>query len=139
MATDNKILQLIVKLARLTTEGVLKWEISDKTHPLIVGTDNIVSISYNTNDKDKVFAVYQERYRDYSMEFEQFYHSERIIFAIVDNQYRVLWEHWEHSSALRNLFEAVRDQSSGINDVIDSLLAEDDENLKSNKEALLTF
>ncbi len=125
MATDNRILELIVKLTRLTTEGVIIWTISDATHPIIVGTDNIVQISFITEFQGKRIAIYQKRVPYFSGEYERVFWSELIVLAMLDEQNRVLWENSEESPALNNLFEVVREQSSGINDFIDCLLTKD--------------
>ncbi len=127
MIIDEKIVNLIVKLNKLTSQGMITWEVEDPPRTIVRGTDDHIPLFMVTRYKGQRFALYQHRYQSFSMEFEQLFWNERITLAILDNEDRVLWEEREQSSALYDLFETTRRKVSDIDSLIDDLLSDDEE------------
>lgn len=122
MNFNSKATQLITKLIRFTNENKIQWEIKDPPSSIIRGTDDIVPIYFEAKYKDKYVAIYQQRFQGFIPDTESFYWSERIVFAVLDAQDRVLWESAENSPALIDLMDTVREKSAGIDDLLDDLL-----------------
>ncbi|MEI8573037.1 hypothetical protein J0667_13895 [Methylomonas sp. WH-1] len=125
MSFHSKATQLVTKLIRFTNENKIQWNIKDPPSSITRGTDDIVPIYFEAKYKDKYVAIYQQRYQSFYPENESFYWSERIVFAVLDAQDRVLWECADHSPALIDLMNTVREKSAGIDNLLDDLL--DDE------------
>ncbi|OQS40804.1 hypothetical protein [Chromobacterium haemolyticum] len=126
MSLDEKMTTLIVKLNKLTSQKKIFWYVKEPPRTILRGTDDHIPLFMMAKYKDQYFAIYQHRYQDFSVEFENFYWSEKIVLAIIDIDGHVLWEVREETSALYDLFETVRRQISKIDSVIEDLLADDE-------------
>lgn len=148
MATDDNILKLIVELTRLTARKEITWAINDKVSKYYKerGKHELLSVCYVAKCKDKQFAIFEARALVEEDDDETFYEKELrqireasglfakkkklinsrsiIIFAIVDDLGRILWEAPLQYSALDNLYEAVTEQASGLNDFIKDLFSD---------------
>lgn len=122
----NKEVKLVVKLNKLTDEGKLKWDVLDPPSSISRGTDDYVHIYYETEYKNNYFALYILKEKNFSGEYETFYWVERYKFIMLDSENRVVWESTQAASALPDLLETIREKSSGIEDIFNSLLSDDD-------------
>ena len=125
MGYQNKVIQLATKLIRLTSDDEVKWEIKDPPRSITSGTDDVIPLYFEAKYKDKYVAIYEERYQNFYPENETLYWSRRVVFVVLDSEDRVLWETTQHSPALTDLLDTVREKSAGIDDLLDDLL--DDE------------
>lgn len=125
MNLDSKTNKLITKLIRLTNDDELEWTVKDAPKTLTRGTDDIIPLFFEANYKDKWVAIYQKRYQDFYIETESFYWTEKIVFAVLDREDRVLWEVDKHSPALVDLLETVREKTAGIDDLLNDLLKDE--------------
>lgn len=123
MVASSKIIKLITLLTELTQESKIEWHVDDPPQLLTRGTDFIIPIYYVTTYKNKEFAIYKRRYQNFFPEYEKFYWTEEIVLALMDDD-TVIWDYSESSPALYNLFEAVREQVAGIDDIVDNLIDE---------------
>ncbi|MEJ8675691.1 hypothetical protein [Chromobacterium amazonense] len=126
MNLDEKMTALIVKLNKLTSQKKISWIVKEPPRTLLRGTDDHIPLFVKAKYKDRHFAIYQHRYQDFSVEFEQLYWCEKIVLAIVDIEDHVLWEVREQTSALYDLFDTIRRQISNIDSVIEDLLDDDE-------------
>ncbi len=125
MIYDNKISKLITKLIRLTSEDKIIWDTMDPPNSITKGTNDIFPLFFKTIYKAKNVALYQQRYQDFNPDTEQFYWTERVRFAILDEMNIVVWENHEQSPALLDLLNTIREKAAGFDDLLDDLL--DDE------------
>ena len=126
MKASSKIIKLITLLTELTQENKVKWHVSDPPNSLTKGTDFVIPIYCDTIYKNKEFAIYKRRYQDFFPDYEKFYWTEKIVLALMNGN-TVIWDYSESSPALYNLFEAVREQVAGLDDIVDSLIDEMEE------------
>ena len=91
------------------------------------GTDDFIPFFISARYKNQEFALYQQRYQSYDGDRDRFYWSERIAFAILDHEGRVLWEMPRYSSALVDLFETARRKVANVEGIIDDLLSDNGE------------
>lgn len=124
MFSDDKTTNLIVMLNQLTTLDKIKWSISDAPATLTKATDDYIPLYFSANYQNQKFAIYECRYKDYNPELDNFYWTEMLILAVLDLQGRVLWQTNKYSSALKDLFETIRNKASNIDTLIDSLTKE---------------
>lgn len=127
MIPEDKVTSLIVKLNKLTSLGQIQWEIMDVPRSILRGTDDHIPMFMVTNYKGQQFALYQHRYQSYDGERDRFFWNETLVLAILDPEDRLLWETHGYSAALLDLFETVRKKVANIEELLDDLLADDDE------------
>ncbi|MGL1903108.1 MAG: hypothetical protein OCC49_13290 [Fibrobacterales bacterium] len=125
MNVDQKAEKLIVKLLQATYKDKIEWERADPPLFLIRANDDEVFLYFSVYYKDKYFSIYERRYRYYFDE-DNYSWSVEIVLAIEDSGV-LIWEYAPRSPALNSLFEAVREQAAGIDDILDDLLADEDE------------
>jgi hypothetical protein len=121
MSTESQLTQLIVLLNRETASGNIQWKAIQPPKSLIEGTDDVVHHFFETKYKEKLIGIYERRRRSCYNEFD-FYWSTEIVLSILNKQGYIVWEYSENSQALLDLFETVKEQCSGINDLLNELL-----------------
>lgn len=121
MNIDNKAEQLIILLTRETYSGSLRWSHTIPPAGLSTATENFYPLFFEANFKGTTIGLYQRRYK-YFFDEHEFYWCEDIGMCVVGEYGSVLWQYTERSSALINLFEAAREQASGIGGILDHLL-----------------
>ena len=119
---SEKTTKLVVALNRETVEKKLKWSALDAPDTLTLGNEDVIHIIYWTDYKASRFIVYNRKYKHYYDEFEWSW-SEGPVIAIVTEDFKVLWESYEQTQALRDLYYNVTKQASGYNDILDELLS----------------
>ncbi|MFN7122366.1 MAG: hypothetical protein ACK4NM_10070 [Hydrogenophaga sp.] len=125
--TEEKITALFVKLNKLTSLGQITWRVEDPPRSLSKGTDDYIPVFMSASYKGQTFGLYQQRYQSYDGDRDRFYWSERVAFAILDSEERVLWESVRYSSALADLFETARRKVANVEGILDDLLKDEDE------------
>ncbi|OBS99018.1 hypothetical protein A9259_21985 [Vibrio cyclitrophicus] len=117
----SKEVKLLVEFQKLTSQGMLVWNLIDPPKSLVSATDDYIPNCYATEYEKKKFIVFSRRYQDYSPDFEQLYFSERVEIAMIDFNGRILWEYTERTPALNDLFAIIKRQNSGIDDIFNNL------------------
>ncbi|NIC29368.1 hypothetical protein [Serratia plymuthica] len=120
MYTD-KTTQLLVELNKLTSEKIITWQANEPPDGFDLGSEDIVPMLYHCHFKGKNLAVYLRKYKHFQDESE-YYWSDRITFAVLNENFKILWENPLPSQALRDLYEAVTLQTAGVNELLDDLL-----------------
>ncbi|MEE9905131.1 MAG: hypothetical protein K4305_06885 [Chlorobium sp.] len=118
----KKIIELLVELNRLTVCGDLKWYLSTPPQAISVYRDVYVPRYYFTEYKGKNIAVYEERVRRFSGEYEEHYHVEYVCFAILSDKNQLEFVYAEEQRALMDLFETIVETSVDIDGLLDNLL-----------------
>ncbi|EIX1616019.1 hypothetical protein MJ669_004020 [Cronobacter sakazakii] len=118
---NDKTIKLVVSLNKLTVQKSIEWTVLDAPENLIEGTEDIIQVVFHANFKGKDFVLYNRKYRYYLDEHEWAW-AEGLVLAIVTPTYKPIWETYEQTQALRDLFNSVTKQASGFNDFVDELL-----------------
>lgn len=121
METKDKIEKLAIALTKETYSGQIKWQEMEAPNSLIEGTNNIVPLFLIGKYKGKYIGLYSVRYKYYYDEIQWSWTEDQGICVIGENE-KIIWDYSKHSAAVVNLFEAAREQASGINEIIDELL-----------------
>jgi hypothetical protein len=121
MKEENKFIKAIAKLIELTQDGTLKWTVSRETKELTKGTDNVIDLAYLAQEEVRQLRLYELKYKDYLDEFN-FNWGNQPVLEIVDDLGHAAWT-FPHNRALADLLEAVRYQTSGVDEFIDRLLS----------------
>ena len=125
MDRDTKITRLIVRLNRATAEGELVWRATDPPSSLTVGTDDAIPVFFTARYLNAQIGVYEKRTRTSGFLREDSFWYSSVCFALLDSGNRVLWA-TSKSSALADLYATIREQVSGIDELLDRLIEEDD-------------
>jgi len=123
MDVEDKAEKLIVQLTRETYENKVKWLAKDAPSNLQSGTEDLFPLYLEATYKKTIVGIFQRRYKNFYDEHD-YYWGEDVGFCVLDNEERILWEYNQRSAALVNLFDAAREQASGIDDILDGLLSE---------------
>jgi len=117
MIPKNKISLFILELIKMTKKGQISWQESFHTPILPDGIERLVDLAYSTTIKEKSFRLYKYNTKHFTDEYE-YYWSERIRFELIDNDGNSTFE-FPYEYSLNDLYDAVRESSSGINEFID--------------------
>jgi len=121
MNINDKAEKLVIQLTRETYSNNIEWEAEYPPRNLTQGTEAIYPLYFSADYQNISVGLFSKRYKNYT-DVDEYYWTESIGFCVLDEDERVTWEYSEHSSALYNLFEAAREQASGIGDILDGLL-----------------
>lgn len=138
MAEDaNKWVDAVTKLTKLTHEGKIEWSTAPLGGVLIGDDSQQLESCFVGNHKGKKLRIYKKRFKVEDpnpmlslMTIEPFrrkypYWAAQIYLEIVDDYGNAAWT-FPEVSALRDLFTAVKYQASGVKDLLDDLLREDE-------------
>jgi hypothetical protein len=120
MMTDDKSLQLIVQLNRLTSIGEIQWKVEDPPAMLKTGTDAVIPLYLEARYKATRYALYQIRQRTYDGDRDMFYWFEGAALAVLDDTGRSLWQ-TEGGSALWDLMNTARTRLVSIDSLLNDL------------------
>ncbi|MCH6191275.1 hypothetical protein J9788_01275 [Serratia sp. X10] len=120
MIANDKITSLIVKLNKDTVNRTIKWIYVDDDKYKIEGTDDIVPLMYICAMTDKHIAMYERKSKHWLDDVDYTWNSD-VYLAIMSHDGKIIWDTKQPTQALRDLFETVRRQSSGLDDILDEL------------------
>ncbi|MUH95237.1 hypothetical protein GNP63_01550 [Aliivibrio fischeri] len=121
MSIENKAIKLITKLIRETASNNVTWNVSNPPRALVLATEDEIYTYFQADYKDKVVAIF-ERKSKYFIDEHEFYWTSSDVFAVLDNENRILLEFSQISPALRDLFSTVREQVADLDSLLDDLL-----------------
>jgi len=113
MSTDNNVL-LVQKLIRLTQSKELTWHLTPPPPILTKQKDELIISCYETTYNNSLFYVYAERYKNYSLDFDQWYYTERTMIAALQSDL-IVWEYWEQQNLTKELLSVASQQIFDIN------------------------
>ena len=119
--TDDESTKVIIKLNRDTASGKIKWNSIFNPDITLAHDGEIVGKIYRTPFRGKYFQIYKFKYKTYSEEFNEMYHTSDIKLEIVDNRGEQEWE-FANDNILTDLYETVRYKSSNVDEMLNSFL-----------------
>lgn len=122
MNNDSKINKLLTMLIRLTNDDKLTWSVCDPPNSITNGTDNYVPIYFETKYKSRHMAIFQHRYQGYNPDMDTTFWNEVTVFAILDDEGRLLLEKEYSSPAFGDLMNIVREKTANIDDILNELV-----------------
>lgn len=127
MKPIDKYTKLISKLNRLTKEEKIDWKKSKPPLALRAGVDDVWVDFYNTWYANTHIGIGESRYQNYAEDFDKFYWSERIVWALLDDSGELEYE-FPKAEGLWNLLETIRRELADVDSKIDHLInAPDDD------------
>ncbi|KAB7528110.1 hypothetical protein F8C76_09525 [Flagellimonas olearia] len=120
MIDGNKISRFILELIKKTKKNEVEWDEADFSPTIPDGNERLVDLAYSSNINDKNFRIYKYNIKHYRDEYEWDW-SERIRLELTDNYGNTIYE-FPYEYSLYDLYNAVRESTSGINDFIDDFL-----------------
>lgn len=108
---------LVTQLIRETVSGSIVWQVLTPPYSLCQATENVVPLYLECQYKGARIGVYEVRQKNFT-DVDEYYWSENLGICIVNEQNIVVWQAEEYSPALRELFQMVRHQASGIRNIL---------------------
>ncbi|WP_296000544.1 hypothetical protein [Rugamonas sp.] len=118
---DEKLEQAIFQILRMTHLGEIKWVRRSAPRNLGIGTDSVFSSYFETEYMGQRLALYQQRFRFFSIEIEAERWSERVILALLTDDGELQFE-FPQSSQVHDLFETVQYKTSNVDGFLQNLL-----------------
>ena len=119
--TENNISLFILELIKKTMQGKIEWQmiepggVSNKIYD-----DNIIGFIYRTEIMDKHFWLYKYKAKYYRDEYDWDW-VEKIKLELIDSNGNSLYE-FKYEYSLFDLYNAIREKTSGISSILDDLL-----------------
>lgn len=120
MVADEKSLQLVIQLNRLTSLGEIDWDVRQPPASITAGTDSVVPFYLEANYKGRRYGLYQIRWRAYDGEHDTMYWTESVCLVVLDLSGRVLWE-VTGVAPLWDLLSTARGRIINIDDLLNDL------------------
>lgn len=120
MKEENKLSLFILELIKKTKQKTVNWEESYHLPTLPDGSERLVDLSYSSEINEKNFRIYKYNIKHYRDEYEWDW-TERIRLELIDNDGNSIFE-FPFEYSLYDLYDAVRETTSGIEDFIDDFL-----------------
>lgn len=108
---------LITRVLRETLKQQLVWRIKSPPSALTDTTESVIPLYFETQFKGERIGLYESRFKHYT-DYDEYHWSGTIGFCIIKTPALVVWQVEENSPALSNLFALVREQVSGIQDLL---------------------
>ncbi len=127
MKPTDKYTKLVSKLNRLTKEKKIDWKKVKPPFALKAGVDDVWIDFYSTWYADTHIGIGETRIQNYSEDYDKFYWSEKIVWALLDDNGELEYE-FGNAEGLWNLLETIRRTLADVDSRIDHLInAPDDE------------
>lgn len=123
MMNDN-VARLVEKVTWETVSGKIEWRFSNPPSQITQGTSDVISVYVTCSYKNQRLAVFEKRYKYYA-DIDDWSWSVLNVFAILDFTGRVIFESEKAEVSINNLFNLARDNASGVDEIINSLLSDD--------------
>ena len=120
MINENKISRFILELIKKTKKGIVEWEQYEYSPHSEDSNEKLIDYVYFSQIKDKKFRIFKYKIKTYTEEYEWDW-SERIKLAVIDDEGNVIYD-FPYEYSLHNLYDSVREKTSGISDFIDDFL-----------------
>jgi len=120
---EADVVQAIKELIRKTNEGGLEWRPTGDLRALTRGTNDIVDESFDCFQDGKILRLYNRKYLWYHPDSERQYWDDELVLELWDNYERRLYR-FPPVGPLNVLWEAVQRKSSGVEDYVSFILAE---------------
>jgi hypothetical protein len=121
MPNEDKLEKLVLALIRATTQGEIKWELTDVPRQRLRGTDDVIDFFLVTIYKGQEIAVFEKKYKAFDIETESMYWTTADCFAFISFG-EVKWE-TDQQPLLSSLLKVARESAANVDGIIDSLLS----------------
>lgn len=118
---QDKVTKLVLTLNKSTKFKNMMWIAYSTPSYFLEGTDDVISVLYLSEYKEKEFALYVRKYKYYYDEHEYVW-AQRICLAVINDGKNIIWETDKPEQPLSDLYATVTEQASGIDDLLDDLL-----------------
>ncbi|CAH3987519.1 hypothetical protein ACS6GB_13325 [Enterobacter hormaechei subsp. xiangfangensis] len=118
---DTDSTKLYVKLNKLTIIKQINWQLAEDIEPLVEASEDRIQTAYWAVYGNKNLAIYLRKYKHYFDDIEWAW-AEEVQFAIVTEDFHILWKSRGHDQALTELYETVSRQVSGFYELFDDLI-----------------
>lgn len=121
MASSKEYIQLIDKLTELTQSGELVWE--RKSCPdKLESTENKIDFVYEAELKGKNLRLYEEKYKNYTDEFD-FHWVDGLVLEFIDDSGGHIWR-FPNFRNIMDLLKAVKYKEADVDSFIKDVLGE---------------
>ncbi len=125
MSLSKPISKLVENITWETIEGRVQWSFADAPSALTSGTPYIIPIYVTTKYKDyQRVSVYERRFKYYTDE-DSWSWTSMIVFVMIDNWGRVIFESEDSDLKINSLFNVARDNASKVDDIVKKLLGDE--------------
>ncbi|WP_355606020.1 hypothetical protein RZV17_19935 [Xanthomonas cannabis] len=124
MSLNDSVSRLIEKVTWETVSGKVEWHFSTPPSQLTEGTSDVISVYVICKYKGQRLAVFEKRHKYYT-DVDDWSWTYLNVFAVIDQAGRVIFETPEADIQVNNLFNLARDNASGIDNIINSLLSDE--------------
>lgn len=121
MASNKEYIQLIDKLTELTQSEELVWDRKSCPEKL-ESTETKIDVVYETSFKGRNLRLYEEKYKDYSDEYNYFW-CDGVVLEFVDNEGSHIWE-FPSLRNISNLLKAVKYKEAAVDSFIRDVLGD---------------
>ncbi|WP_288366554.1 hypothetical protein [uncultured Acinetobacter sp.] len=121
MNTDDKVIKIITTLVRKTSNGEVKWSVSNPPKNLVSATDDEIHFYLETIYKGNRFALYDRKSKYFYDEHDFSWISSQI-FAILDINKNVILEYHGKTPVLQDLFSTARGQIADLDGILNDLM-----------------
>ena len=122
MLAGNKTDRFLDRLIQDTRSGKIVWHRASPPDLPRSGSEEYAGAIYLTTIKSQTFRLCPLRYRNYTDEVS-FVWIDTVVLELIDNHDLVVWQ-FPESPQIPQLLETVQYASSGIEQIIDDVLAE---------------
>jgi hypothetical protein len=119
MIGENKISKFIFTLIKKTKKDEVEWEISNLISKMTEFEEALIDLVYQLTIDDKCFRIFKYKAKSYRDEYDWEW-VDKIKFELVDKKGNSLYE-FPYDYSFFDLYNAVREQTSGIGDIIDDI------------------
>lgn len=123
MDRDEKITRLILKLLKETLDGNLIWSVTEDIKFISLVDEEILDFIYIAKYKEQNFRLFRYKYEYYYEDYDIYSSCNAYRLEMIDDKGKSLYVLPKDSST-ENLYDSVREKTSGVNKLIDDLLAD---------------
>jgi hypothetical protein len=125
-AVNDKWIDIVAALIKLTQAGQLTWSIKNPIEAFNTEPEGYVDSVYVTEYKNSVIRLYEEilssnKFRHSPLKVLRSHAPGEVVLEIVDDNLRAIWK-FPRITALNDLLAAVKYQVSDVKGIFDSLI-----------------
>lgn len=123
--TEDKWIQFVARLIRLTQERKLVWKQLEPPHAVAAGSADVIPVFFVTEVKGKILALYERRFRYYFDEDDWAWSAKPVLSLLASDGSEVF--EFPEKPVTRQLYEEVSRRVADVDSLIDEVLQEPSE------------